>query len=152
MKIIFKKPYIYFILGIFLVYLTLTVILSGFYDTFRLILIYAETINWIKLSISLILTLLIGILVSINTVFVYLRYKERKRCIRGNVSAGIGTISGLAIGVCPLCVSGILPLIFGLLGVSFSFAALPFGGIELQVLILVILLFSLNMLNKSKNN
>ena len=37
---------------------------------------------------------------------------------------------------------GILPIIFGVFGISFSFASLPFQGIEIQFLVLLVLLSS----------
>ena len=142
MKILFKKPYIYFIIGIFLIYIIINIILSGFYNTIPLILVYAKTVDWFKLSISLFLTLVIGALVAFNSVLIYIKYKERKKC-KGAATAGIGTVGGLIVGVCPLCVTGLIPLLFGLIGISFSFASLPFQGIEVQVLVVIILLVSL---------
>ena len=148
MKKIFEKPYIYWLIGIFLVYELINFFISGFYNTFPLILKYASSVNWIELSVSLLFSLIIGILVSINAIYGYIRYKERKNCIEGNALVGIGTIGGLATGFCPLCVTGLLPLIFGLFGISFSFASLPLNGIEIQVLAVIILIISLMMIRK----
>ena len=78
MKEIFKKPYIYWFFGLFFLYLFVNIIISGFYKTLPLIVIYFSTVNWIKLGISLILTLVIGFLVSINGILIYIKYKERK--------------------------------------------------------------------------
>ncbi len=142
-KVAFRKPYIFYTISIFIVYLVLAILLSGFYNTIPLIIVYANTVNWLKLGISIILSLLIGVLVSINLVIVYIKYKQRKSCKEGKTLAGIGAVAGLATGVCPLCITGLLPLILSLLGVSFSFASLPFGGIEIQVLAVVILIISL---------
>ena len=84
-KIVFKKRYFYWFLIIFLLYLILSVLISGFYKTIPLILTYADTVNWIKLGISLFLTLVIGFLVALNGVLVYIKYRERKKC------RGVGT-------------------------------------------------------------
>jgi len=154
MKSVFQKPYIYWTIGIFFVYLVLNFAISGFYKNIPLITAYASTLNWTKLILSLLLSIAIGILISINAVYVYIRHKERKNCLKGETIAtagtfaGLGTVGGLATGICPLCLTGLFPLIFGVLGVSFSFASLPFGGIEVQVLTILILLFSLNILKK----
>ena len=94
------------------------------------------------------LSLLIGFLVAITSVFSYIKYKERKQCKEGVTLAGVGTVGGFIVGVCPLCITGILPLIFGFLGISFTFASLPFQGIEIQILVVIILLSSLWMLNR----
>lgn len=145
MKCIFERPYFYWFFGIFVFYLILSVVISGFYNTFPLIIIYAKTINWMKLGFSLILTLIIGFLVAFNMVLVYIKYKEREKC-KGAGIATAGTVGGLIVGVCPLCVTGLFPLILGLLGISFSFAFLPFQGIEIQFLIVGLLLISLKIL------
>lgn len=148
MNTLFKKPYIYFVILIFLVYLGLNVILSGFYNTIPLILVYVKTVNWLKLGISLFLTLTTGALIAFNSVLIYVKYKERKKCKKELSLSSIGAIGGLVTGVCPLCVTGLIPLILGFIGVSFSLASLPFQGIEVQVLVVIILLVSLINLSR----
>ena len=149
MKLAFRKPYIYATIIIFFVYITLLTLLSGFYKTVPLLIVYAGTVSWIKLIFSIFLSLLIGLLVAINSVYVYVKYQQRKQCREAGTVATIGTVGGLVVGVCPLCVTGVFPLILGLLGISFSFASLPFQGIEIQVLIVITLGISLWMLNKN---
>jgi hypothetical protein len=146
---IFKKPYIYWIFLIFIVYIILNVIFSGFYNTIKSFIIYADTVNWLKLGISIILTLVIGILVSINAVTAFVKYKERQKCRKAVATAGVGTLGGLIVGVCPLCVTGLFPMIFSALGIGFSFASLPFGGIEIQVFIAIILAIGLWIFKKN---
>ena len=148
MKKVFAKPYINYIIIIFLIYITLNIIFSGFYNSVKLILIYSSTVNWFKLGISILLTLLIGIFVSVNSVLMYMAYRQRKRCKEAGYLSGVGSIGGLAVGVCPLCVTGLFPLILGFLGISFSFGSLPFGGIEIQVFILGILVWGYLLLKK----
>ena len=148
MKILFNKPYIYFVILIFLVYLGFDVTLSGFYNTIPLILVYAKTLNWFKLGLSLTFTLIIGALISFNSVLIYIKYKQRKRCKKELTLSGVGAIGGLITGVCPLCITGFIPLLFGLVGVSFSLARLPFQGIEIQFLVTIILIASLVNLSR----
>ena len=149
MKRVFQKPYLYWFIGIFFLYLVLDILISGFYDTIPLIVNYASTVNWFKLGMSLFLTLLIGFLVALNFVYVYILYKERKQCKEGKTLAAAGGVGGLVVGVCPLCVTGLVPLIFGLFGVTFSFASLPFEGVEIQILVVLVLLISLKVLNRN---
>jgi len=151
MKRIFRKPHVYWTIGIFLFYIALNLILSGFYKTLALIFVYASTVNWFKLSISVSLALIIGMLVSVNAVYLYIKNKERKVCLEAGSIAGIGTIGGLATGFCPLCITGLIPLMLGIFGVSFSFATLPFGGIEIQILAVLMLLLSLKLLTNKKS-
>ncbi len=150
MKILFRKPYIYFVILIFLLYIIIDLIISGFYSTIPLIIFYSKTLNWFKLGVSLILTLTIGILLAFNSILIYIKSKERRNCKKDLTLNSVGAVGGLVIGVCPLCVTGIIPIIIGLLGISFSFASLPFGGIEVQVLVAIILLVSLINLSKNK--
>jgi len=120
MKILLKKPYIYFVILILLVYLLLNIFISGFYNTIPLILVYAKTLNWFKLGISIFLTIIIGALIAFNSVLIYVKYKERKKCKRELSLSSAGAIGGLVTGVCPLCVTGLIPLILGFIGVSLS--------------------------------
>jgi len=150
MKQLLKKPYIFWLAGIFVFYLVLNVLISGFYNTIPLIIIYFKTVNWLKLGISLILTLVIGFLVSLNGVLIYIKYKERKKCRNEITLSSAGAVGGLITGVCPLCITGLIPLVLGIFGVSFSLASLPFQGIEIQVLVALILFISYKQI--SKNN
>lgn len=142
-----ERPHIYYVIGIFLLYLVLNLFISGFYETIPLILVYFKSVIWVKLISSLILTLAIGILVSINAVYSYNLYKERQNCKKGATLGGIGALGGLTAGICPICITGLLPLLFSVFGISLSFASLPFGGIEIQVVVLIILLISLKSLS-----
>jgi len=150
MKAFFKKPYIYFIILIFSIYLILNIFLSGFYNTIPLILVYVKTVNWLKLGISIFLTLAIGVLIALNSVLIYIKYKERKNCKKEITLSSVGAAGGLVTGVCPLCITGLIPLILGIFGVSFSLASLPFQGIEIQVLVVIILVISLVNLSKRR--
>ncbi len=141
MKKLFRRPYIFYLILIFLFYILLNVLFSGFYYSIKLIFIYANTVNWFKLGVSILLTLAIGFFVSLNSVLFYISYKQRKQCKEGGIVTGVGGAFGLIVGVCPLCVSGIFPLILGLAGISFSFGSLPFSGIEIQILILGVLVW-----------
>ena len=150
MKLLFKKPFVYWFIGIFILYVLLNIFLSGFYETIPLILLYANTVNWLKLGASLTLTLITGLLVALVSVLAFIRYKERKQCKEGVALASAGGIGGLAVGVCPLCVTGIFPLLLSFFGISFSFGSLPFQGIEIQLFVITILVLSLYIL-KHKN-
>lgn len=136
---------------IFVFYLFLNILFSGFYKTLFLIGIYFETVNWVKLSISIVLSVIIGILVSVNSVIIYKKIKERQACKSSSALTSVGAIGGFAVGICPLCVSGLLPLFLGLFGISLPFVLLPFEGIEIQLIIIIILGLSLYQLNKRSN-
>lgn len=145
---VFKRPYVFYFVIIFFSYIILNLFLSGFYNTIPLIIIYAQTVNWIKLGFSIFLSLTTGFLVAVLSVLLFVRYKERKNCSKSGFFAGVGSVGGLAVGVCPLCVAGVFPLVLGVLGISFTFASLPFQGIEVQLLVTVFLLLGLFLLRK----
>ena len=107
MRGIFKKPYLFLFIGIFILYLVAVVLLSGFYSNLSLIIYNFKTINWLKLGVSFLLTLLIGLFVAANSVYLYMKHKERKTCGESATLTAIGTVGGLAVGACPLCVTGL---------------------------------------------
>lgn len=143
---VFSRPQVYYLLIIFLSYSVINYFTSGFNKTLSVVIIYLSSVDITKLVLSAILSLMIGLLIAINAVITYMKYKERMDCKNSVGLTSIGTIGGLATGVCPLCITGLFPLIFGLFGVTFSYATLPFQGIEIQVLVIVILFVSLLLL------
>ena len=150
MKQVFKKPHVYWVIGIFFLYTALNIIISQFYITAQYIPYYLSTINWGELILGAVLSLSIGILISINMVYAYIRYKERQSVKKESALTCAAAIGGLATGVCSACVSGLVPLVFSLFGVSFSWGALPFKGLEVQALVIAVLLISLYWNWKSK--
>lgn len=142
-KKIIQKPYVYWLIGIFIVYLALNIYISEFYETAKYLRVYASQVHWEKLILGMIFTIVIAGLVAVNSVYGYLRYKQRQQIKRSGVIACAGAIGGLATGVCSSCVVSVFPLILGLFGITFSWAALPFQGLEIQALIIILLGLSL---------
>lgn len=134
--------------SLFFGYLALAVLISDFITTFRTALLYAATVSWWKLGLSVFLTLVIASLAALNGTLLYEKYRMRRECRRETGLASAGVIGGLAVGVCPLCVGGLFPLILALFGVSFSFGVLPFSGIEIQIAVIVLLAVSLHYLRR----
>lgn len=147
-KKIFRKPYLYYLVLIFLIYIILNIILSQFYITLQYIPRYLETLKWRELILSGVLSLIIGVLVSMNSVVTYIKYKERRDIKKQSLLTGFGAIGGFATGICSACVAGLFPLIFGFFGITFSFLSLPFKGIEIQILVVLILIFNLYLLRR----
>ena len=139
---LFRRPYVYSVLVIFILYLAIVFIIGNFPTTIPLALLYAPLQTRIELLLSLLFSITIAALVACNVVLAYLKYQERKRCHAASAVTGVGTLGGFAAGLCPVCISGLLPIIFGFFGVSFTFAVLPFKGLELQVLVIVLLTFN----------
>ncbi len=148
MWFISKKPYLGIFIFVVLLYSILLYFLSDFDTTFRTALLYAETVNWYKLGFSIFLSLLIAILIGINSCYLYRNYKLKKECGDESKLVGAGMVGGVAVGICPLCVGGLFPIVLGLFSVSFSFGSLPFQGVEIQLLVIALLGYGLYRLKK----
>ena len=134
-----QRPYIYVVVSIFVVYLAAIYALGSFPSTLFVALVYAPLSLRIQIALSLLFSIAIATLIASNAVMAYIRYQERRRFRKASMLAGVGTVGGFAAGICPACVSGLMPIIFGFFGVSFSFALLPFDGLEIQLIALIIL-------------
>ncbi len=144
--ILLRRPYVFWTGGIFVFYLVLLFVIGNFPTTIPLALRYAPFWTRLEIATSLIFSIVIAGLVACNGVMAYVRYQERKRLHAGATVAGVGTLGGFAAGLCPVCLSGLLPIIFGFFGVTFSLAVLPFNGLELQVAVLILLAFNFRYL------
>src|SRR3990167_7518245 len=115
MRRVFQKPYRIWFFSIFILYLLLNVLFSGFYNTIPLNVIYAATVDWFSLIFSILLALAIGFFIAVNSILLFIRYKQRKNCSKAGTLTGVGTLGGFITGVCPLCITGLFPLLFSFL-------------------------------------
>ncbi|MDP1694602.1 MAG: hypothetical protein Q8L34_03615 [Candidatus Woesearchaeota archaeon] len=145
---VFQKPYRLWFFCIFFLYLLLNVLFSGFYNTIPLIIQYAATVDWFSLTLSVLFALAIGFFIAVNSILLFIRYKQRKNCSKAGTLTGVGTVGGFITGVCPLCISGLFPLLFSFFGISLSLGNLPFKGIEVQILTLLVLVLSFFLLTR----
>ncbi len=141
-----KKQYS-IIAGVALLYITVTVLVSKFYVTVQYIPYFVDTINWFQLLLSVLLTAVIGLLLGLNVALlslVYQEYKHKKACSTTGLGTtasvtSIGAVGGVATGVCSACVASVFPALFGLFGITLSWGALPFQGLEIQAGIVALL-------------
>ena len=151
MKELFKKPYVYWMGSIFIVYILLNVWLSKFYEVLFQIPYFLDTLNWGELLLSFVLAVTIGILIAINMTFMIKEYKTRKMLMKKQgFFASLGLIGGVSTGVCSACIAGFFPLLFALFGITFSWAFLPWKGIEIQLLSITLLSISLFLITKQR--
>ena len=148
MNSVLSKPYIYWTAGIFIAYMIANAALSQFYESAKYIPYYLNTLNWTAFILSIILSSAIGLLLSVNMVTLYIKYRQRAKVGAQSTITCAGAVGGLSTGICSACASGIVPIIFGLLGTSFTWAALPLKGMEVQFLIILMLGGSLFWLSK----
>lgn len=133
-KIAFQKPYIYWLIGIFLLYFSLNIFLSKFYITVQYLPYYLDSIDWLLLLLSFIFSVSIAFLVALNMILGYHVYKERKKT-SASLTA-LGAVGGMSTGICTACVGSVFPALFG---ITLSFSALPFKGAEVQALFIIFL-------------
>lgn len=132
-----QRPYIWWVLGIGLIFIILNSIISEFYATVQYIPLFFHTLKWPQFLFSIGLTIIIGILVGINVVLLILSFKEKKCTSRQAAIAGAGSVFGILPGVCAACAPPLLGFIFGIFPGLVTL--LPFRGIELQFLAIIII-------------
>jgi len=120
-------------------YIAITAWISDFYPTLIAIPKYFDTINWPELGTSMLFTITIGVLISANAVLSYRKYIEHKKTRTQSTATCLAAIGGMSTGVCPACLGGLVPVIASSLGITISWAALPFNGLEVQAGIIAIL-------------
>ena len=77
---LFRRPYVYSVLVIFILYLAIVFIIGNFPTTIPLALLYAPLQTRIELLLSLLFSITIAALVACNVVLAYLKYQEQKKC------------------------------------------------------------------------
>ena len=142
-----KRPYLYWTVGITFVYYLINIILSQFYTTIELIPYYLGSINWMDFLSSIVLSGTIAFLIGINSVLVYIKQKERTLRKEGAIACA-ATLGGFSTGICSACISGAIPLILTYFGVTLSFVALPFDGMEIQGIIIALLIVNIFWVTK----
>ncbi len=142
-----KAPYLWWTLAIFCLYLILNILLSDFTSTLLSIPYYLDTINWPLLLGSLLLTVAIAALVSVSMVYSFIKYQERRKTKNITVAC-TASVAGLIVGFCPLCTASILPILLSAIGITFTWTLLPFNGVEVQLLLIVLLAINLRVLRK----
>lgn len=154
---VFRKP-IYLFLAIFVNILTVVFIVlapnaklifefisnEGFVAGVALAANLLRSIGENFTTLGAITTILLGALLGINVSLLAYRIRQARKSSAGSVATtGLGFFVGL-IGVgCAACGTALLSAILPLAGVAGALAFLPFGGTELQVLAIALLVFSI---------
>ncbi len=91
-------------------------------------------------SLSFALSIITAILFAISIVMlVYILKKKKEQAKDSAPTSLLGTIFGVVASGCPVCGAWLLPL----LGVAGSLAAFPFQGLEVKLLAVILLVYSL---------
>lgn len=146
-KAVFSWPYNLIFILTLISYLFLTVYVNELHVT-------AETLfNTAKSFLIPFLTahIIIALLVPITIILIVLRVRELQEInsiAKGGSVSLIGTFIGILGGACPGCFAGLLPAIVGIFGSSFALTDLPFFGLEIQMLSIILLIISISILTK----
>lgn len=121
----------------------LTVVNVAFKSFFVLIQMDGWAFTTISLGLSLIISALFGIYISL---FVFRRdlIKDNKN-VKPIISGVGGSIAGVIAAACPSCGAPLLAFF----GAPLALMALPFEGLEIKVLSILLLLLSIYLLSES---
>lgn len=144
---VFKRPYSFYFLFFFFLYLFFNIYINKVYVTYRVLI---DNLYYGILLIFLMLT--VAFLVGLNINLIIIKFKEyRKFNYKSGSFTTLGVFFGMLGGACPGCIVGLFPAVAGIfLGSGISLNILPFKGLELQILSVILLVISANLL--SKNN
>jgi len=138
------KPYIYYFIAIFFIYIIINIFTNKLYIVAPVILSYN-----LKIIIPfMILGLLIAILVPININLIILKFKQIKQLNKESGLSFLGVFGGLLGGACPSCFVGVFPAFLGLFGITASLSSLPFFGIEILIGSAIFLIIAIIFLTK----
>jgi len=141
-----QKFYFRILLLSFILYLLLSTYLiyyffNGFYSFFNY---YIRYYPWLNVLFTLILAFLFGI----NLALIIFRFREVKSYNNESGTGIFTSIISLFSAGCPVCSFSIISFLIPAIGTTFSLAILPFKGLEIQLLGIVILLISIFILTK----
>ena len=145
-KAIFSRPYVFYFICIFIVYMVLNILLNQTYVTFNTFFSSYRPSFYIPFMI---LNLITAFLVPLNINLSILKFKDLSFNTKGEEGFSIvGVFGGLLGGACPGCFAGLFPAFVGLFGISATLGNLPFFGLEIQVLSIVLLIIGAVLLSR----
>jgi len=143
---ILERPYIFYFVIIFLLYIFINIIINQTYITFETFFSTYRPSFYIP---YILLNLTVAFLVALNINLIIIKFKEISSMSGAEGFSVLGVIGGLIGGACPGCIAGLLPSVLGILGVAgFSLYNLPFHGLEIQVLSIVLLIIGALLLSR----
>lgn len=130
-RAITEKPYIFYFIGIFLIYIAINLIANQLYVNLE---VFTSFALWFRIPYLLFGFLLIPALVALTINLSIIKFREM-RLVKSKGSRGftfLGMFGGVLGGACPGCFVGLFPAVLGLFGVTASLSVLPFYGLEIQ--------------------
>ena len=130
-RAILEKPYIFYFIGIFLIYIAINLIVNQLYVNLS---VFTSLVLWFRIPLILFGFLLIPVLVALTINLSIIKFREMRQ-VKGKSSGGftfLGMFGGVLGGACPGCFVGLFPAFLGLFGITASLSILPFYGLEIQ--------------------
>ena len=150
-KAIFKKPFVFYFIFIFLAYVGLNLFINKLYISLSTL---TNLALWFLIPFVFFTFLLVPFLVALTINLSIIRFKEASpgSKIKGKESGlaptGVGVFAGVLGGACPGCFVGLFPAVLGFFGITASLSILPFYGLEIQFLSAAFLIFAIFLLTK----
>ena len=145
-KATIKKPYIFYFILMFLIYIAINIFVNKLYISLSVLKGFAL---WFLISFLFFNFLLVPFLVALTINLSILRLKEAGLLFGKEGGAiGMGVFSGILGGACPGCFVGLFPAVLGIFGITATLSFLPFYGLEIQLLSVILLLVAANFLTK----
>lgn len=130
-RAILERPYVFYFIGIFLVYIGINLFINQTYVNLPILTTYAR---WFFIPFVLFTFLLIPGLVALTLNLSIIKFREmRLMKAKGGGGFGfVGVFGGILGGACPGCFVGLFPAFLGLFGITATLSILPFYGLEIQ--------------------
>ena len=146
---LFKKPYIFYFIFIFLTYIGINILINQTFVTLPVIFnLYRKKFLIPFLFFNfLLLPSLIALTINLSII----KFKESKalNTKKGGGFTFLGIFGGFLGGACPGCFVGLFPAFLGLFGVTASLSVLPLYGLEIQMVSIVFLLVAIVLLTRN---
>ena len=143
-KAVFKKPFVFYFVFIFLGYLGLNVWVNQLYVSFSTL---TNLATWFWIPFVLFAFLIVPLLAALTINLSIIRVREAGFGRREGGAASAGVFAGVLGGACPGCLVGLFPAFLGLFGIAgTSLSVLPLQGLEIQLLSSALLIFAIFLL------
>lgn len=142
-----KRPYIFYFIIIFLVYVGLNIFINESLDTFSIL----SSFNKNFLVPFLIFNFLfIPFLIGLNINLAIMKFKEvSQMASKGASGFGfVGIFGGVLGGACPGCFAGLFPALLGLFGITVTLSIFPLNGLEISIASVILLIVGTVLLSR----
>lgn len=143
-KAVFKKPYVFYFIFVFLSYIGLNVWVNQLYVSFSTL---NDLATWFLIPFVFFTFLIVPLLAALTINLSIIRFKEAGFGKREGSATSVGVFAGVLGGACPGCLVGLFPAVLGLFGIAgISLSVLPLYGLEIQFLSSALLIFAVFLL------